>query len=341
MVSLRAAASGLALVLLLGSAVQGGPAATVTVKSPGVAEATVDLHAICEALLRSCDGLDPAAFGMAPAEALLPDGSWPGLAVAEHEKLHLRVLGVKAKLHVEAEASTDAEAAEEDSTGPPPVPCADAPDCPDLLVDAAAMAASARLDLRTFDAASCAVAEGSTEPGERRLLRFDFTSPNMGAGDLEIGRPADHPEWFTWGACHGHWHFAEYADYRLWDVAGYAAWQFVRAAHPSMPPEQVLELYPELRDHMLAGHKQGFCVIDILPWSPVTTHRRQFRLCDENQGITVDWADKYSLFLDGQWIDVTGLAPGAYVLEAEVNPERLYVESDYSNNAAAVLVAIP
>lgn len=44
--------------------------------------------------------------------------------------------------------------------------------------------------------------------------------------------------------------------------------------------------------------------------------------------------------LDGQWIDVTGLAPGYYVLEAEVNAERFFEESSYENNAAANVVEV-
>ncbi|MEA3190270.1 MAG: serine protease [Thermoplasmata archaeon] len=316
----------LAFVLALGAAAQGGPAATVGVHGPVAVEA--DLHGLCEALLRACGDLDPADFGMTAVPVGLP-------SVDAHASA---VLG--GFLAVGADAGwTDGEG--DGASGQ--VPCADAPHCPDLIVDPVSLASTVRLDTRAFAADHCAVAENSTAAGTRTLLRFDFVSPNIGLGDLEVGRPADHPEWFEWGTCHGHWHFSEYADYRLWDPAGYAAWQAVRAAHPGMPPAAVLAAYPELLEHMVAGHKQGFCIIDFLPWgSPVagTVNPRQFRYCSEGQGITSFWADKYSLFLDGQWVDVTGLAPGPYVLEAEVNPERLYVESDYANNAAAVLVVV-
>lgn len=339
MLRLAGAAAILAALLLAGPLAQGGLQATATVSGP--APTTLDLHSLCVMLLRRCDDLDPAAFGMAPVVALLPeDGGWPTVGAQHDLTLEASVLGHDVAVGATADAEGSAAPGGSSPSATPQVPCADAPDCPDLLVDAEALAASAKLDTRTFDATSCAVEEGSTAAGTRTLLRFDFTSPNLGRGDLEVGRPADHPEWFTWGTCHGHWHFKEYADYRLWDLPGYAAWQLVRATHPGMPPAEALALYPELAPHMVSGHKQGFCVLDILPWTPVTTHGRQYRSCSEGQGITVDWADRYNALLDGQWVDVTGLPAGPYVLEAEVNPERLYVESDYSNNAAAALVLL-
>jgi hypothetical protein len=54
----------------------------------------------------------------------------------------------------------------------------------------------------------------------------------------------------------------------------------------------------------------------------------------------VGWADEYYYRLDCQFIDVTGVAPGTYVLEDEVNPERLFKESNYRNNAASIQIEI-
>jgi hypothetical protein len=68
---------------------------------------------------------------------------------------------------------------------------------------------------------------------------------------------------------------------------------------------------------------------------------QQFTSCTAHQGITSTWEDVYSLFLDGQWIDITDVPAGPYVLESEVNPERLYMETSYDNNAAAIVVDIP
>ena len=58
-------------------------------------------------------------------------------------------------------------------------------------------------------------------------------------------------------------------------------------------------------------------------------------------GLSVCQTDFYPAFLDGQWIDVTGLQAGDYVLEIEVNAERFFQETDYSNNSASIRVTLP
>ncbi|HVM44777.1 MAG TPA: lysyl oxidase family protein [Candidatus Thermoplasmatota archaeon] len=216
------------------------------------------------------------------------------------------------------------------------IPCADPRGCPDLWVDAARM--QPFVQTRTFSSSSCAVVEGMVEPGARRLLRFTFTTPNDGPGDLVIGAPAQHPEWFVWSPCHAHYHFREYADYRLWTPAGYAAWKLLREANPDVPSGALLAEHPLVAEQMVSGHKQGFCVIDIIRYQPGAVSR--YRSCSSNQGISVGWADEYHASLDGQWVDITNVLPGVYWLEAEVNAERYYRETDYADNSAFTMFRI-
>jgi hypothetical protein len=54
----------------------------------------------------------------------------------------------------------------------------------------------------------------------------------------------------------------------------------------------------------------------------------------------VGWADIYDSGLPGQWIDVTGVAPGNYTLEVTVNPDHILDEDDYTNNTVTVPVVI-
>lgn len=217
--------------------------------------------------------------------------------------------------------------------GVPQVPCSDLRGCPDLTADAATM--QPKLQTKTFKAQDCNVVEGSTQAGTRTLLRFTFTTPNLGPGDLVVGDPSAHPEWFEYSACHGHYHFKLYAEYRLWTPSNYAAWNQLRTANPDLTADQVLAAHPELT--FVTSHKQGFCVIDVVQYQ--LTAAPKYLVCNY-QGISVGWADEYSTSLDGQYVDVTGLPHGSYVLEEEVNAHRLYEETNYGNNRAAVTVTI-
>ena len=209
---------------------------------------------------------------------------------------------------------------------PPQVPCLVLA-CPDIVVDGSRF--DPFIQVRTFSPTNCNVVEGMSQPGTRTLLRFTFTTPNVGAGDLVIGNAAINPLWFEFGTCHGHQHFKEYADYRLWTPEQFAAWDALRVANPDLQAHVVLEQHPELQP--VRGDKRGFCVIDILPYDEAAIPK--FVSCDL-QGISVGWADEYHWALDGQFIDVTGVPSGTYVLEAEVNAERFYMESDHTNNRA-------
>src|SRR5687767_4391597 len=112
-----------------------------------------------------------------------------------------------------------------------PVPCGDPRGCPDLIVDSTRFANGTQRT-ENLGANSCAVQEGMVQAGARQVLRFTFNSPNVGKGDLIVGSPAAHPEWFVFAPCHNHFHFKEYADYRLWVPATWQQWEALRAAQP-------------------------------------------------------------------------------------------------------------
>ena len=217
------------------------------------------------------------------------------------------------------------------------LPCTDPRGCPNLIVTEPILN-SGHQEKATFAPTDCAVVEGETKAGTRDLLIFPYQTPNLGPGALIIGNPADHPDLFDFVTCHGHPHFKKYADYRLWTPAGYDAWQRARAQNPDALAADVLAAHPELSSQLVVGTKRGFCLLDFIP-APnvhVTRDPRRFLDCFHNQGIGVGWADEYTSKLDGQWIDVTDVPPGDYVLEVEANASHVFIETNYRDNSTAV-----
>ena len=183
---------------------------------------------------------------------------------------------------------------------------------PDLTIDADQVGASAKVTIESFAADACEIVEGCIgAPGERTLLRFDLETPNVGAGDLELGVPGD-AALFTYSDCHGHYHFNGYADYKLLDAA---------------------------MNVVGTGHKQAFCLLDLEQVDPNASPTQKYN-CDF-QGIQAGWADVYSRDLPCQWVDVTGVAPGDYLLEVTVNGEQVLGEASYDNNHVLVPVTVP
>lgn len=156
---------------------------------------------------------------------------------------------------------------------------------------------------------SCAVDEGCTSAGRRRLLRFNAYTRNIGADNLHVGNPVGNPL-FEFHECHGHYHFKEYLDIRLLTTTG----------------------------TVVTGRKQSFCILDGFRWNPSAPTSPLYNCAD--QGIQAGWGDLYSAGLDCQYVDITGVPPGDYILELHVNPAQLLAESDYSNNVSTTTVTI-
>jgi hypothetical protein len=233
----------------------------------------------------------------------------------------------------------------------PAIPCVDPRGCPDLVVDPQVLLRDLFVEFQRTSKGSCTVLEGEVAEGDRYLLRFSSNTPNLGPGDLVIGNPANHPEWFNLETCHRHAHLKEYADYRLWAPQGYQQWQELRSRDRRTCARDLLAENPSIAAQMVAGRKQGFCVVDLLPAAVPCAYPLdpdKYFICDaldgysdeSFQGLSVCWADEYYYGLTGQWLDVTDLPDGDYVLEVEVNAEHFYTEADYSNNAAAVNVNV-
>ena len=68
--------------------------------------------------------------------------------------------------------------------------------------------------------------------------------------------------------------------------------------------------------------------------------RRRPDLLRLRRGISVGFGDSYVPTLEGQFIDVTSLPAGRYVLVHRSNADRSLRESNYANNAASVLLEL-
>ncbi len=241
-------------------------------------------------------------------------------------------------------AAARPSSAQTQTTCVPAIPCSDKNGCPDLIVDGSEIPPNLALNKETWTSTDCSVAEGEVTAGDRWLLRFDTATPNLGPGDLIIGKPTDHPEWFDFVTCHGHTHFKEYSDYRLWTPKDYAQWLALRQTNPTSCARDLLVANPNLAKKLVTGRKQGFCVVDVYHYTQGvcagSKDRPRYFSCDD-MGLSVCQADFYAAWFDGQWIDVTGLSAGDYILEVEVNAEHFFQETDYSNNSAAITVTLP
>jgi Lysyl oxidase len=172
---------------------------------------------------------------------------------------------------------------------------------PDITVDPKRFVSQMEIIDRLFDSTDCELIEGSIGgAGYRRLLRFDTVLINSGDGDLVVGSPTDrknpYHKIFEFSPCHGHYHISGFSNYQLLNLDGTVAAQ---------------------------GHKQAFCLEDLLKYS--NDNKSNGYTC-RFQGITTGWADWYYKQLSGQWVDITGVPEGDYVVHVEINAAGTFFE---------------
>jgi hypothetical protein len=169
---------------------------------------------------------------------------------------------------------------------------------------------------RLFEDGSCAVQEGAVGgTGYRRLLRFDTVVLNGGDGDLVVGDRSDpnnpYAEWFFFATCHGHYHIRDFSNY---------------------------ELLNSDRTLVVAAQKGGFCFEDSLKYDGNKSNGYNCGF----QGITSGWGDWYYKQLTGQWIDITGVPEGDYVVRVTVNMSGAFDEgTNRYANAVETTIHVP
>ena len=182
--------------------------------------------------------------------------------------------------------------------------------------------------------------------GGRDLLAFASAVDNIGPGPLVVDatRPAGAATMsvrqildgesvpvngelrYVRAQTHAHWHLIGFERYELRDTSG---------------------------KRVLTARKAGFCLGDRYdshrsrrirgePAAPVWTEecgRHEPGLRELDEGISPGFGDDYAPVLEGQYVDVTGLA-GRYVLVHLANPDHMLREASYANNAASVAIRL-
>ncbi|MEQ2214578.1 hypothetical protein XENOCAPTIV_012954, partial [Xenoophorus captivus] len=77
------------------------------------------------------------------------------------------------------------------------------------------------------------------------------------------------------------------------------------------------------------GHKASFCLEDT---GCDPGFRRRYACTSHTQGLSPGCHDTYAANIDCQWIDITDVPPGNYILQVTVNPNFHVLESDFTNN---------
>jgi hypothetical protein len=189
---------------------------------------------------------------------------------------------------------------------------------PDLVMDPQRFVAQMEIVDPFFAPNDCAIAEDVVGgSGYRRLLRFDTVVMNRGNGDLVVGDRSDpnnpYHDWFVYHACHGHYHIKDFSVYELLQLDGVS------------PVTQ--------------GTKQGFCFEDSFKYEDGgKSHGYD---CDY-QGITAGWGDWYYKQLVGQWIDITGVPEGDYIVRVTLNKGGIFDEgANRHSNVTEARVHVP
>lgn len=184
---------------------------------------------------------------------------------------------------------------------------------PDFVVDPQLFVARMKIVDRLFPEGSCAIEAGAVGgAGTRRIVRFDTVVMNSGNGDLVVGDHNDpnnqYASSFQLASCDGQYQIRDFAVY---------------------------ELLNQDRTVVISGHKQGYSFEDSLKYGGGKSNGYNLAL----QGITSGWANKQTT---GQWIDITGVPEGDYIVRVTVNAAGTFDEgSNRYTNSVETSIHVP
>jgi hypothetical protein len=174
-------------------------------------------------------------------------------------------------------------------------------------------------------------------------VSFTAQVDNVGEGPLEIvarrstGMRADQVVYLREGGKRvyrsvGRLRYVRSSDHQHWHLLGFERYELWRGNRL-----------------LVRDRKTGFCLYDRLSVvGAPRTPPRYLRECGKNkpragfvrEGISPAHADAYDPWLEGQSLDVRGLAPGIYTLVQRVNVGRALRESRYDNDVSRVRIRL-
>jgi hypothetical protein len=133
---------------------------------------------------------------------------------------------------------------------------------------------------------------------------------------------------YVYSEDHDHWHYLGFDHYELRRAGNYKL------------------IAPDQKTGFCLGDRYNTDTTSQLPGEPPQAFytgycgRTHTELLSLVEGISVGYGDVYFANLEGQFVDVTGVPAGQYYLVHRANADRKLAESDYSNDAASLLIEL-
>jgi hypothetical protein len=199
---------------------------------------------------------------------------------------------------------------------------------------------------------------GHRAPGAPRMtVRQAFATSNgavpqtAAAARHAVANPAANYIYYEPALAHRHWHLMNFEHFQLRGTGGNTLVNDVKngvclgdryyaAAHKRLKnvPEEIKDSKPLDRLAYDLGHYDPRPI-------PQTSNCHRFQTPKSNllslrEGISAGYGDDYDYRLDYQWLDITHVPSGNYLVVNEVNASHVLREKRYGNNTASILISI-
>ncbi|GLY28190.1 lysyl oxidase family protein [Kineosporia sp. NBRC 101731] len=169
------------------------------------------------------------------------------------------------------------------------------------------------------------VVDGFRQQGKSVLDAYQYFFDKDGK---QVGyTPAGSMQWDP-RTGHNHWHFKDFASYRLLDST---------------------------KKKAIISGKEAFCLaptdavdlnVEGAQWQPASTDlytacgQGNANLLSIREVLNTGWGDTYGQYLPGQSFNITNVKSGIYYIQTIANPSKKLAESNYANNSALRKVKI-